>query len=169
MKTIKEPNTIEAILLANYILKNFGPMSHLKLQKILFYCDAYHRAYFSKPLINEGFEAWVHGPVCRIVFDSLKQKSVLYSDIKWDETESDPNPIIEKTLSSSQITYINEIINELKTWNDFELEAATHREEPWRRARKNLKPYEKCSNLIDTDLVEHFYRNELELNDFQKA
>lgn len=38
--------TIDSIILSDYILKHYGPMSHLKLQRLLFYCDAYHLAYF---------------------------------------------------------------------------------------------------------------------------
>ena len=65
MEVINEYKTIDAIVLSNYILKHYGPMSHLKLQKLLYYCDAYSLAYFDNPLIEDDFEAWVHGPVCR--------------------------------------------------------------------------------------------------------
>lgn len=44
----KNMGTIDSIILSDYILKHYGPMSHLKLQKLLFYCDAYHLAYFDK-------------------------------------------------------------------------------------------------------------------------
>lgn len=43
---------IDSIDLANYILYKYGSMSHLKLQKLLFYCDAYHLAYFDEELIT---------------------------------------------------------------------------------------------------------------------
>ena len=81
MRSLDNFNKVKITTLAGYILKHFGPMSHLKLQKILFYCQAYHLAYFDKALFNEDFEAWVHGPVCRDVSDILNEKSVLYSDV----------------------------------------------------------------------------------------
>lgn len=44
----KSMETIDSIILSDYILKHYGPMSHLKLQRLLFYCDAYHLACFDK-------------------------------------------------------------------------------------------------------------------------
>ena len=83
MKVIKNLNQIDAPVLADFILHNYGEMSHLKLQKLLYYCEAYHLAYFDASLIRQDFEAWVHGPVCREVFLALKNKAVLYSDIAF--------------------------------------------------------------------------------------
>ena len=77
----KSLQTIDILVLSEYIIKHYGPMSHLKLQKLLFYCDAYHLAYFEQELVNDEFEAWVHGPVCRKVYDSFKDKSILTSSI----------------------------------------------------------------------------------------
>lgn len=75
--------TIDSIILSDYILKHYGPMSHLKLQRLLFYCDAYHLAYFDKELITDKFEAWVHGPVSRKVYGSLKDKYMLYEELTY--------------------------------------------------------------------------------------
>ena len=84
MKTLDNFKKIKITTLAGYVLKNYGPMSHLKLQKLLFYCQAYHLAYFKEPLFDEDFEAWVHGPVCRIIYDSLKGKyyTVMFNTAK---------------------------------------------------------------------------------------
>lgn len=43
----------------------------------------YSLAYFGKPLIEDNFEAWVHDPVCRRLYDNLKDKSKLYSDVAY--------------------------------------------------------------------------------------
>ena len=71
-RVVSQLQKIDVLVLSDYIIKHYGPMSHLKLQKLLFYCDAYHLAYFDTELISDKFEAWVHGPVCRKVYDSLK-------------------------------------------------------------------------------------------------
>jgi uncharacterized phage-associated protein len=75
--------TIDSIILSDYILKHYGPMSHLKLQRLLFYCDVYHLAYFDKELIEDSFEAWVHGPISRKVYGSLKDKYMLYEELTY--------------------------------------------------------------------------------------
>lgn len=43
-------------------------ISPLKLQKLLYYCQAWHITIFDEKIINEDFEAWAHGPVLRSVY-----------------------------------------------------------------------------------------------------
>ena len=39
------------------------PISNLKLQKLLYYAQAWFLALQDKPLFDERIEAWAHGPV----------------------------------------------------------------------------------------------------------
>ena len=89
MKMHKSLQKIDSVVFSDYILKHYGPMSHLKLQKLIFYCDAYCLAYFDKELVTDQFEAWVHGPVSRKVYNSLKDKSILYSDLIYSKKEGE--------------------------------------------------------------------------------
>lgn len=41
-RVVSQLQKIDVLVLSDYIIKHYGPMSHLKLQKLLFYCDAYH-------------------------------------------------------------------------------------------------------------------------------
>jgi len=43
-------------------------ISNLKLQKPVYYADAWHLANCDKPLIQEDFQAWVHGPAIPALF-----------------------------------------------------------------------------------------------------
>ena len=156
-KEITKANVVE---FSNYILKHYGPMSHLKLQKLLYYCEAYHLAYFEAPLINENFQAWVHGPVCREVYDILKDKSILYSDIAFDNL-SNPDTEIER-LSTTQLNLIEDVLKSLVKWTDLELEAATHKEQPWLTARKGYSPNQRCEIEIDKNEMRIFYQKESE-------
>ena len=45
-----------------------GALSVLKLQKLLYYVEAWHVAFFNKMLFDDEFQAWVHGPVCVPIF-----------------------------------------------------------------------------------------------------
>ncbi len=38
-------------------------MSNMKLQKMLYYQQGFHIAYFNTPLFDEDIEAWMYGPV----------------------------------------------------------------------------------------------------------
>jgi len=152
---------IDSIKLGNYIVKHYGPLSHLKLQKLLFYCDAYHMAYFDEELIVDRFEAWAHGPVSRRVYNSFRDKSVLYADICFEQTEvPDPDGHYNE-LSSSQRGFVTEILENLAPWSDTELETATHSEQPWIEARRGYSPGDKCSVLISKETTRNFYKKEL--------
>jgi uncharacterized phage-associated protein len=38
-------------------------LTHLKLQKLVYYAQGFHLGLFDKPLFEEPIEAWAHGPV----------------------------------------------------------------------------------------------------------
>ena len=160
MEVINDYKTIDTIVLSNYILKHYGPMSHLKLQKLVFYCDAYSLAYFGKPLIEDNFEAWVHGPVCRRLYDSLKDKSKLYSDVAYTSDGDDADKEFT-SLTFDQQSLINNILSQLSSWSSFELEASTHQEDPWKNARKGYNEADKCSVLIKKDDMKEYYSKEI--------
>lgn len=160
MQATKDISKTSAITLSNFILKHYGPMSHLKLQKLLYYCEAYHLAYFGDSIINENFQAWIHGPVCREVYNALKGRSILYSDISFDNA-SNPDEEIA-VLTSSQINLISDVLATLSTWQDGELEAATHREQPWITARRGYMPADRCEVEISKEEMMHFYKAEFD-------
>lgn len=160
MEVIKNLKTIDTIVLSNYILKHYGPMSHLKLQKLVYYCDAYSLAYFGRPLITDDFEAWVHGPVCRRLYDSLKDKSKLYSDVAYTSDGIDVDREFS-ILTSDQQSLINSILGQLSSWSSFELETSTHQETPWKNARKGCSEADKCNVVISKEDMREYYRKEI--------
>lgn len=150
---------IDSIVLANYILKHYGPMSHLKLQKLLFYCDAYHLAYFDKELIEDCFEAWVHGPVSRKVYNCLRDKSILYADMTYSDAGLKEDEKFA-SLTSDQQDLIKEVLGLLGGWSARELEIATHQELPWIEARRGYSEADKCTVLISKETTRIFYKSD---------
>lgn len=162
-KVVSQLQKIDVLVLSDYIIKHYGPMSHLKLQKLLFYCDAYHLAYFGTELVSNKFEAWVHGPVCRRVYDSFKDKSVLYADIAYSYNEGDVDVDGEfRKLTTDQQDLLTDILSTLATWTCLQLEQATHSEAPWKNARRGYGEADKCSIEISKSETETFYREELQ-------
>ena len=160
VKATRDLKNLNATLLADFILQHYGSMSHLKLQKLLYYVEAYHLAYFGKPVVKENFEAWVHGPVCREVYNSLRDKSLLYAELGF-EKESNPAKIIQSELTEDQITLIHDVLSELSQWTGFELESATHKELPWIEARRGYGPADRCDVIISKDTMRDFYKSEM--------
>ena len=53
---------------AQYILSKKGSMPVMKLQKLVYYCQAWSLVWDDAPLFSESIEAWANSPVCRILF-----------------------------------------------------------------------------------------------------
>lgn len=49
------------------------PISNLKLQKLLYYMQGFHLAYFDTPLFDDDIEAWMYGPVVPCVYNHFKK------------------------------------------------------------------------------------------------
>ena len=65
---------------AEYVLSEVGYVSTMKLQKLVFYSQAYSLVALDEPLFSDDFEAWVNGPVCppcfgltRVCLSSVKE------------------------------------------------------------------------------------------------
>lgn len=160
MKIVKNIVTIDSTVLAGYILQKYGPMSHLKLQKLLYLVQGYHLAYFNgKPLIEDSFEAWVHGPVSRKIFNELRDKSILYDDIslELEEGEETPEDILKGRLSTTQIEVINEVLDMYASEKGITLEAITHKQAPWIKARAGAGPADKCENVISPQDMQAYF------------
>ena len=160
MELYRRLSQINVITLAEYILFKLGEMSHLKLQKLIYLIEGYHLAYFKgKDLINDEFQAWTHGPVCRTVFDILKDKSILYGDVRFVKKEGEeyPDKILAETLASEQYELLNEVLEMYRNESGITLESITHQQTPWINARGGLPYYAKCENIISkVDMQQYF-------------
>lgn len=152
---------IDSIFLSNYILAQIGPMVHLKLQKLAFYAEAYHLAYFDDSLINDDFEAWLHGPVSRKIWDHYKLIANIYDPISVTENKKEVIKSFHKTLISDQVDLINDVLQELGKESAYNLECMTHSEFPWQKAREGYAPDDKCEVVIDKSLINEFYKQYL--------
>ena len=53
---------------AQYILEKQGDMTTIKLQKLVYYCQAWALVWTEAPLFEEKIEAWANGPVTPELF-----------------------------------------------------------------------------------------------------
>ena len=66
---------------------------NLKLQKLIYYIQAWSLGINKEPMMNARFEAWVHGPVCRQLYERFKSTKSLYSVISKEDIENSETPI----------------------------------------------------------------------------
>lgn len=160
MVTTYELKKVDSKVLAEYILEREGKMSHLKLQKLLYLVAGYHLAYFDAPLVADQFEAWVHGPVSRKLYNSLKQYSILYSDIQYkpEDGELSPRERLEQTLTSDQLDLIDEVLDLYGKDSGLQLEQLTHQQSPWLNARTHCAPGDKCEQVISNEDIRSYFK-----------
>lgn len=135
---------------ANWFLAQES-MTHKKLQKLCYYAQAWYCAlYDGTPLFEDPIQAWVHGPVVASLYP-------LYSDYKWlpipQKQDFDLSKLQEKSLDILDTVY--DTYGEL---TGDQLERLTHSEEPWKKTRGTLEPWETCTAVIPCTLMREYYR-----------
>lgn len=124
-------------------------MTHKKLQKLCYYAQAWSYAIQPEPLTGAVFEAWIHGPVCRELYDKYRRYGFEY--IPQTEQPAVFTPAEEDFLGDVWDTYGNKTANAL--------EALSHSEPPWQKARLGLAPDVGCNRAIDPDDMKNYYRS----------
>jgi len=154
---------IDSIELAKLLLAKAGPMPHLKLQKLLYYVEAWHLAILGQSIIDDQFKAWVHGPVSTKVWHAFKDsKSPVFNKITIPAGAAKRVRIrMESILMPEQLSLIDDVCKEYGKLNAYELEALTHSEKPWADARKGVPPGDASSKVISKTTMAKFYRARL--------
>lgn len=136
-------------------------LTNLKLQKLLYYTQAWHLAFEGKPLFDGKFEAWVHGPVNRTIFNRFKDTKMLYSQIERQDVENQ-DALTKDVISLEQQTHIESVLDEYAQFTGAQLEYMTHTEDPWLEARGSLNPAAACSKIISEKTMENYYKARLD-------
>ena len=155
---------IDSRTLADYILYRLGPMSHLKLQKLIYLIEGYHLAYFGQSLIDDDFEAWVHGPVSRNLYDALKDKSKIYGKLCYTPREglsADGGPKLGFRLSGGQSQVIEYVLMKYGGVSGDSLEAITHLQTPWLSACSGVASDRRSRNQISRQEMIDFFVAEI--------
>ena len=135
------------------------PLSNIKLQKLLFYIQAWHLAFKKNKLFDGDFQAWVHGPVNRQIYDRFNSSKYLYSEINI--TDIQDLDVIAK-LSVEEILHINKVLEVYAPYSGVDLEEMTHKEEPWISARNGYAANERCEEIIDNVLLGEYFRKRIQ-------
>jgi uncharacterized phage-associated protein/predicted nucleotidyltransferase len=121
---------------ANYILKisreeseddEYELISHMKLQKLVYFCQGFSLAFLDKPLFTEPIEAWEHGPVCPKLYHLLKGygASPVTSVVDQEKIALDEN---EKLL-------VKMVYDAYGQYSAAKLRKITHEEGPWKETK----------------------------------
>jgi uncharacterized phage-associated protein len=132
---------------AVYILAQKGGMTAWKLQKLVYYSQAWSLVWDDRALFPERIEAWANGPVCVPLYEKHKGEFQISTLQKGDST----------VLSKDQRETIDAVIKHYGNFSAQYLSELTHAERPWKEARKGLKPGERGNHRITLDSMAEYY------------
>jgi uncharacterized phage-associated protein len=131
---------------AAYILKRRGTMTAMKLQKLVYYAQAWSLVWDEEPLFPERIEAWANGPVVYELYDRHR------GQFKVSEWNGDPS-----ALNKDQRETVDSVLKFYGIKSSQELSNLTHREEPWKIARKGMGSGERGNSEITLSSMAEYY------------
>jgi uncharacterized phage-associated protein len=132
---------------AAYILHKQGSMSTWKLQKLVYYSQAWHLVWDEEPLFDEPIEAWANGPVVRALYDKHRGK---FKIDKW------PGGKLSRLRKNERET-IDAVLRLYGKKTGHWLSELTHQEPPWREARRGLRPDARSARPITHGAMVDYY------------
>lgn len=134
---------------ARYILeRKGGHMSTMKLQKLVYYTQAWSLVWDEKPLFDSRIEAWANGP---IIPDLYNQHRGLFT------ATIDTFPEDSEKLTEDEKETIDVVLGAYGHLNGQQLSDLSHSERPWREARKGVKDGASSTNEVSKEVMQEFY------------
>ena len=131
--------------------------THLKIQKLVYYTQAWYLANFDEPLFNEDMQAWTHGPVVPSVYEK-------YRGAGFDALPKEAKPRIPEAL----VPFLKAIYDQYGQYTAKRLERMTHEELPWKFTRGALPLEARCTKAIDKLMIRNFYAARLGKKELKK-
>ncbi len=147
-KTLKSASDVACYFLCRVDRDAGDTISLLKLQKLVYYAQAWSLVLRKKPLFYQEIEAWVSGPVVRDVWNEYQVYQ--YGDIPVSHH-------CDIEFEEDELEVLEEVWNTYGELSARHLQNLTHSELPWRNAREGLEPAEKSKNVISLDDMQSYY------------
>ncbi|MDX0512716.1 DUF4065 domain-containing protein [Sinorhizobium medicae] len=137
-----------AIDVATYVLEQKGEMSAMKLQKLVYYSQAWSLVWDERPLFDESIEAWANGPVCPALYARHRGNFLVTAG-----TFGGNSAILDATAKETIDRVLEFYGDKPAQW----LSELTHIERPWLEARDGVPVGARCSNVIEHAAMAEYY------------
>lgn len=141
---------VSVLDVAAYILEEQPkkhPLTAWKLQKLVYYCQAWSLVWDEQPLFKEKILAWANGPVVKELYHQHKGMFYVKELTKGHS----------KNLSFNQRDTIDQVLKAYSDKSAQWLSDLTHMEDPWIEARKGLNPGERGEVEILLATMHEYY------------
>lgn len=134
---------------ARYILENVDSgVSTMKLQKLVYYAQAWSLVWDERPLFNSRIEAWANGPICRDLYTCHRGEFA---------TRADMFPGDSNRLTAEEIDTIDAVLAAYGHLSGQQLSDLSHNERPWREAREGVIDGASSTNEVSLEAMQEFY------------
>ncbi|TRZ50599.1 DUF4065 domain-containing protein [bacterium] len=139
-------------------------ITHLKLQKILYFIQGWHLAYFNSDPFNEAPEAWIHGPVYVSAYQEYRKFGFNPITIELPEEVVLEQLLLElpEGKNDNILEFLTELLDHYGSKSAFELELITHNQDPWVNARKGCGPGDRSTKVMDLTEIHRYFKAQLE-------
>jgi uncharacterized phage-associated protein len=131
-----------------YILSKEGKVSTWKLQKLVYYSQAWSLVWDDAPLFPEKIYAWGNGPV---VTELYKYHQKYFSVSSWRRGK-------RSNLTRIQKETIDEILDSYGPISSWHLSELVHQETPYKAARANLSIDVRGEREITLTAMQEYYQ-----------
>ena len=138
-----------ALDVAAYILHKKGCVTSWKLQKLIYYSQAWSLVWDGAPIFDEPIEAWANGPVVRHLFEAHKGQ-FLVSQIPGGNPDR---------LTPEQKESIDVVIDSYGDMSPQYLSDLTHMEDPWILAREGIPAHVRSDRVISLESMAEYYES----------
>ena len=136
-------------LAAEYLVALCQDITHLALQKALYYAQGFYFSFFGSYLFAEECEAWRYGPVYRTIYEK-------YKNYRFDNIENMPKAH-DEALSFEEKEVLDSVAKYFCCYSGTTLRDFTHSEAPWIEARGNLESHENSQNIICKESISKYF------------
>lgn len=131
-------------------------LSHLKLQKLLYFLHGHYLAKTGKNLVDDDFVAWEYGPVNPSLYYKLRRHGSRPINDYILEKKSDSDPEKAYFINKNAIPEFWETLDEV--WEKYghysatQLSTLTHQQgTPWSKTIRN--------EIINNELIKNYFQN----------
>lgn len=132
---------------AKYILEQRGAMTTWKLQKLVYYAQAWSLVWDDDELFPEEIEAWANGPVVRELYNQHRRTFRISTLAVGDSAN----------LTANQKDTVDRVLDYYGDKPPQWLSDLTHMEKPWQLAREGLPDGERGDRVIPKQSLAEYY------------
>ena len=139
---------------AGYLLwladRDRSGIDHLKLQKLVYYAQAFHLGSEDEPLFSEPLHAWRYGPVSPELWSRYRYRRGLIGP---------PDASGEEAFTDRQREVVELVYERFRDLSGIDLAHRTHEEAPWQQATERAR--DGGDDVITHEQMRSYYRGRL--------